>query len=165
MKSRVENAVGPDGKPRILYLIKLAHAALTRGAEREAALSAGVTGVQLGALFVLAARGPVLMKDLAEELAINNSAITGLVSRMEEAGLVERRADETDGRAVKVVATAKGAKAAGAALPSVRAMNAAALDGFTNGEIAIIARFLTELPARIDALGASDRQREKRRKT
>jgi MarR family transcriptional regulator, organic hydroperoxide resistance regulator len=160
----MDNAIGPDGKPRILYLIKLAHSAITRAAEREAVLRGGVTGVQLGALFVLNARGPVLMKELAEELSINNSAMTGLVSRMEEAGLVERAADATDGRAVKVAATTKGAKAATAALPFVRAMNAAALDGFTKTEIAVIARFLTELPTRIER-PAPIQQPEKRRKS
>jgi DNA-binding MarR family transcriptional regulator len=159
----MDNAIGPDGKPRIFYLIKLAHSALTRAAEREAVLRGGVTGVQLGALFALAAQGPALMKDLAEELSINNSAITGLVSRMEDAGLVERHADESDGRAVKVSATAKGARAAASALPSVRAMNAAALEGFTKAEIAVIARFLTELPGRINAQ-APIQQPEKRRK-
>lgn len=149
MSGSAKSGIGPDGQPRVFYLIKLAHAALTRAAEREAASRSGVTGVQMGALFVLAARGPILMKDLAEELAINNSAITGLVSRMEEAGLARREADDQDGRAVKVVATPKGAKAAATALPLVRAMNAAALDGFSGEEIAVIARFLSGLPARI----------------
>lgn len=159
----MDNAIGPDGKPRVFYLIKLAHTALTRAAEREAVLRGGVTGVQLGALFVLTARGPVLMKELAAELSINNSAITGLVSRMEEAGLVTREDDATDGRAVKVAATREGAKAAAAALPAVRAMNAAALEGFSKDEIAIIARFLTELPARIESR-APIQQQSKRRK-
>jgi MarR family transcriptional regulator, organic hydroperoxide resistance regulator len=145
----MDNAIGPDGKPRIFYLIKLAHMALTRAAERHAV--PGVTGVQLGALFVLASRGAILMKDLAEELAINNSAITGLISRMEEAGLVTRDADERDGRAVRVAATADGVKAAAKVLPAVRALNSLALEGFTKAEIAVIARFLTELPARLDA--------------
>jgi DNA-binding MarR family transcriptional regulator len=159
----MDNAIGPDGKPRIFYLVKLAHAALTRAAEREAVLRGGVTGVQLGALFVLAARGQVLMKDLAEELSINNSAITGLVSRMEEAGLVMRLPDATDGRAVKVAATPKGAKAAASSLPIVREMNEAALDGFSKAEIAVIARFLKELPARIESR-APVQQPDRRRK-
>jgi MarR family transcriptional regulator, organic hydroperoxide resistance regulator len=159
----MDNAIGPDGKPRILYLIKLAHAALTRAAERDANLRGGPTGVQLGALFVLAARGPILMKDLAAEIGVNNSAITGLVARMEEAGLVNRAAHDTDGRAVMVAATPKGAKAAAAALPKVRAMNEAALEGFTKAEIAVIARFLTELPARIDARAQPIQQPQNRR--
>jgi DNA-binding MarR family transcriptional regulator len=76
---------------------------------------------------------------------------------MEDADLVRREADEEDGRAVKVAATPKGAKAATAALPVVRAMNAAALEGFSDKEIAVISRFLTGLPERIQ-------QTEKRRK-
>lgn len=160
----MDNAIGPDGKPRILYLIKLAHAALTRAAGREASLRGDVTGAQLGALWVLTARGPILMKDLGEELSINNSAITGLVSRMEEAGLVTRAPDAHDGRAVKVAATGKGAKAAAAALPVVRALNAAALDGFTTAEIATIARFLVELPGRIEGQTTQVQQTAKRRK-
>jgi DNA-binding MarR family transcriptional regulator len=159
----MDNAIGPDGKPRIFYLIKLAHAALTRAAEQGAALYGGPTGVQMGALFVLTARGPVLMKDLAREMAINNSAVTGLVARMEEAELVTREADAIDGRAIKVAARPKGAKAAARALPLVRELNAAALDGFSKSEIAVIARFLTELPARIAARQAQSQQPEKRR--
>jgi MarR family transcriptional regulator, organic hydroperoxide resistance regulator len=160
----MDNAIGPDGNPRIFYLIKLAHAALTRAAGQGAASHGGPTGVQMGALFVLAARGPVLMKDLAQELAINNSAVTGLVARMEDAGLVSRENDASDGRAVKVAATPKGAKAAARALPMVRELNAAALEGFSKPEIAVIARFLTELPARVERCTAQFQQPENRRK-
>jgi DNA-binding MarR family transcriptional regulator len=164
MSAPITNAIGPDGKPRVFYLIKMAHAALARATERAAESRGGVTGVQMGALFVLSARGPLLMKDLAEELAINNPAITGLASRMEDAGLVTREADSADGRAIRIAATAKGLKAAQAALPFVRAMNAAVLEGFNAQEISVIARFLSGLPARAEAQAEQFQQSEKRRK-
>jgi DNA-binding MarR family transcriptional regulator len=156
----MDNAIGPDGKPRILYLIKRAHAAMSRATERGAD---GVTGVQMGALFVLTARGPILMKDLAAAIGVNNSAITGLVARMEEAGLAVRHAHETDGRAVLIAATPKGAKAAAAALPNVRALNAAALEGFNKAEIATIARFLTGLVEKLEDRTDQNSLRQNRR--
>ena len=51
---------------------------------------------------------PVPMSALADALHCDNSNITGIVDRLEAAGLVERRAHEGDRRVKAVVLTEKG---------------------------------------------------------
>jgi DNA-binding MarR family transcriptional regulator len=46
---------------------------------------------------------------LSERLTLDSSSMTGLLSRMETAGLLERRADHDDRRKVQVFLTSKGA--------------------------------------------------------
>lgn len=47
---------------------------------------------------------------LSERLTLDSSSMTGLLSRMEKAGLLERRADHHDRRKVQVFLTPKGAE-------------------------------------------------------
>ena len=62
----------------------------------------------LHVLMVLEASGPLAMSRLADILEVAVSNATGIVSRMEERGLVRRTHDETDRRVVFVTATDKG---------------------------------------------------------
>lgn len=48
--------------------------------------------------------------ELAQRLQAKHHGVVALVTRCEKAGLVQRRADETDGRLVQVHLTAKGEK-------------------------------------------------------
>ena len=62
----------------------------------------------LHVLMVLEASGPLAMSRLADILEVAVSNATGIVSRMEERGLVRRTHDETDRRVVFVTATDTG---------------------------------------------------------
>jgi DNA-binding MarR family transcriptional regulator len=64
--------------------------------------------VALSTLAELARRGPLRITDLVAAERITQPGMTGLVSRMAEAGLVSRAADPTDGRATLVSITAAG---------------------------------------------------------
>jgi DNA-binding MarR family transcriptional regulator len=58
-----------------------------------------------------------MLKDVSDALGINPSAITALIGRMEDAGLVRREFSDNDGRAAHIYATSQGlAKAAAARL-------------------------------------------------
>jgi DNA-binding MarR family transcriptional regulator len=59
-------------------------------------------------LGTLQAAGPLRISDLAEREAISQPGMTTLVNRLETAGLAERFADPTDGRASLVRITAAG---------------------------------------------------------
>lgn len=59
-------------------------------------------------LGMLDAAGPTRITDLAEREAITQPSMTGLVSRLERQGLVERRNDPSDGRIVLVSITEAG---------------------------------------------------------
>lgn len=63
----------------------------------------------LHALTILEARGPLAMSHLAEELGVSVASATGIVSRLEERRLVERRHGLDDRRVVWVHPTRLGA--------------------------------------------------------
>jgi DNA-binding MarR family transcriptional regulator len=59
-------------------------------------------------LAMLSETGPARITDLAAREAITQPSMTGLVSRLERQGLVERRNDPSDGRIVLVAITEAG---------------------------------------------------------
>jgi DNA-binding MarR family transcriptional regulator len=82
-------------------LVRLAHA-LLRGAKPE--LSRTSTSV----LAFLRDDGPQRITELAAREAVAQPSMTSLVSRLERDGLVERREDPADRRAVLVAITGEG---------------------------------------------------------
>ena len=70
----------------------------------------GITIGQAAILLSLSKRDGQNVKELADELALDSSAITGLVDRLEKSGMVERRTDERDRRALRIHLTDTGAK-------------------------------------------------------
>lgn len=125
-----------------MLLDRAAHAVRQR-LERRAQAELGISMVQVGALFYLAENDGCLHKHLAEALGIQPAGVSGLVDRMQTAGLVQGRASKTDARAQHLHATAAGKKIAVAARPIVAAMQAELSAGFTDDELDVIARFLT----------------------
>jgi len=63
---------------------------------------------QIRALGVLDPRRPVPMSELAEALHCDNSNVTGIVDRLEDRGLVERRSAAHDRRVKMLVVTERG---------------------------------------------------------
>ena len=63
---------------------------------------------ELLAVDVLGVRGPTRMGDLADHLGVGRSAVTPLVDRLADEGIVERRRSEADRRVWHVALTAKG---------------------------------------------------------
>jgi MarR family transcriptional regulator, organic hydroperoxide resistance regulator len=75
---------------------------------------------QAKALRYVTEAGPVPMRELACRLRCDASNVTGIVDRLEQRGLVERRADRADRRIKSLVATARGAEIAGDLWAQVR---------------------------------------------
>jgi DNA-binding MarR family transcriptional regulator len=94
-------------KPRLFHLMSIAQHRLTKATD-AAFKPLGVSGAQLGVLFLLEKKPGAMLKDVSDGLGINASAITALIGRMEDAGLVRRRPSDHDGRAVHIFATADG---------------------------------------------------------
>lgn len=80
------------------------HRALGRFAMRNAQTSLSV----LGTLQMLASYGEMRVADIAAKVGLTQSAISRQVSEMIRLGLVERRIDDVDGRAVLISITAIG---------------------------------------------------------
>ncbi|WP_245900455.1 MarR family winged helix-turn-helix transcriptional regulator [Prauserella shujinwangii] len=94
-----------------------------RGAELGRELSTAVVmfheavGARLGvsagdqrALALLDRRGPMSAGELAEATGLTPGAITGMIDRLERAGLVRRETDPADRRRVRVSGTGDGAR-------------------------------------------------------
>jgi 4'-phosphopantetheinyl transferase len=64
--------------------------------------------IHINVISVLEADGPQPMRVLAEALDVSQASATGIVDRMEQRGLVERRRDEEDRRIVRVALTDEG---------------------------------------------------------
>jgi DNA-binding MarR family transcriptional regulator len=75
---------------------------------RAQAAGAGLSITALSVLRRLADGGPCRVTELAAQEAIAQPSMTALVGRLAERGLVERRADSADGRAVLVGLTVAG---------------------------------------------------------
>ena len=86
--------------------------------------SIGLTATQIGALFYIRGSDGCTLKDLASALHVNGSAITTLVSRLEQRELVMRERSAQDGRAFQLSLTPAGHTAVEHAEPQLGELNA-----------------------------------------
>jgi DNA-binding MarR family transcriptional regulator len=94
---------------------------LRRVAREDAA--SGLGGPALSALSVVVFGGPITVGRLAEAERVRPPTMTRTVQGLEAAGLVRRDPDATDGRMVRISATARGVEV----LQAARARRVAAL--------------------------------------
>jgi len=128
-------------KPRLFHLMAIAQHRLMKATD-TAFRPIGISGAQLGVLFLLEKRPGAMLKEVSDGLGINASAITALIGRMEDAGLVRRRPSDDDGRAVHIFATAEGLAKIAAVKPILTRLNARLTADFSEREIATVGRFL-----------------------
>ncbi len=134
---------------RLILLLGLARHHLFTALDRALGEAAGVTTVQAGALMFVGEEGGCLLGDLSRGLHLDNSAITGLVDRLEKKGLAAREPVPGDRRAWRVALTPNGREAAEKARSVVRVYNesiqgcgpAGDVEGFRRVLEALIARF------------------------
>ena len=101
-----------------------------------------LTPAQFSVLILLEKNPGAMLKEVSDGLGINASAITALIGRMEDAGLVRRRPSDDDGRAVHIFATAEGLAKIAAVKPILARLNARLTADFSEREIAAVGRFL-----------------------
>jgi MarR family transcriptional regulator for hemolysin len=131
--------------------------ALRRAFDRRAS-ALGVTRAQWRALARLSREDGVRQVDLADALDIEPITLCRMIDRLEEAGLVERRADEKDRRAWRLHLTA----AAGPMVERLRALAedflAEALEGIGPAEQTATRNILARVRANV-AAGAAGKRR------
>ena len=102
--------------------------------------SSGLTAPRLSALSVVVFAGPLTLGELAAAEGVRPPTMTRLVDALEAEGLVVRRDDPSDKRAIRIRATAKGTKL----LMNARAQRVAALtarvSALTSDEQALLGR-------------------------
>jgi DNA-binding MarR family transcriptional regulator len=134
-------------EPRLVFLLNVAQRRLQRWMATRTQ-SNGVTAAQSGLLFVLGQRDGVLMGEAGAALDLGPPGISGLVDRMAAANLIRRRADPDDGRAWRLWLTPAGRAALAQSKAGLAEINARLADGFTEAEIAVVARWLTTMQTR-----------------
>ena len=106
---------------RLVYLINVGQRRLQRWIQTRT--GEGVTAAQSGLLFFLEKNDGALMREAGAALDLGPSAMSGLVDRTADAGLIERRADAKDGRAWQLWpprVSANAARPAGVSRPNRR---------------------------------------------
>ena len=127
---------------RLLFLLQRAtHAAIGR-ANRITLEELGVSAAQLATLAYLAKRPRSTMTEVADLFDVNKSGVSGMVSRLERAVLVEREPSPDDKRASLLSLTAKGVTVHERSAPLIRRTTAEMTDGFTSAEMDVVLRFL-----------------------
>lgn len=136
---------------RLVYLLNVGQKRLHRWSQARAA-AGGVTAAQAGLLFFLARNDGALTSEAATALDLKAPGMSGLVERAERAGLVERHADEFDGRASRLWLTKAGRVALKRSKTGLADLNVRLTDGFNASELDVVARWLTSLQEKFPAI-------------
>lgn len=127
----------------IFFLFKHAHHRLTTNVARRVEETTGVPAAQVGAVIHLDLTGPSLVRELGDRLGLNSAGTTGLVSRLEQRGLVQRERCPRDRRAVRLQLTDQGREVAAQARPIIAECAKRLTEGLSATETALVTRFLT----------------------
>ncbi|PKN71060.1 MAG: MarR family transcriptional regulator [Deltaproteobacteria bacterium HGW-Deltaproteobacteria-12] len=130
---------------RFIFLIGQARQRLTTRLDQALLEAAGITAAQSGALYYLKENDGCLFTELSGALGLDKSAITGLVDRLENKKLVERRLTPADRRAISIVLTDAGRDAANRCLKVTKEFNRAITEGLSEQEIEAFSKILQKI--------------------
>jgi DNA-binding MarR family transcriptional regulator len=135
----------PPPDRRLIYLLNVAQRRVQRfiAGQRR-----GATPAQSGLLFVLGRQDGILLSEAGAALDLGLPGISGLAERMAGAGLIDKRADPSDGRACRLWLTGAGRKELVRAKAGAADINSSLMDGFTEAEIDIVSRWLKAVQAK-----------------
>lgn len=111
----------------------------------------GLSGPQLWALKNILQDGPLTPGQLAASLAVDQSSVSGLLRRLEEAGFVTRNRIPTDLRSVRVTLTAAGRALAERAPEAAQGRLLHGLTGMTAARVRALRRSIETLLAAMEA--------------
>lgn len=94
----------------------------------------GVTPGQYGILKCLWDENGLTVKQLAERMCLDSSTITGLLDRMEQKGLIKRRPDPSDRRALSVILTPAGQQLEAPVSQAIIDANQAVMENISAGD-------------------------------
>ena len=119
----------------------------------------GFTPSQLSVLGTLNRLGPVRLSELAAIEGINPTMLSRIVGKLDDAGMITRRADDADRRAANVEITERGAAAFAAIRARRTAVLAAGLAELSPGHVQSLAEALDALEALVSALARAEQLR------
>ena len=113
----------PAGRERLFHLLQLAASRLKTRADRDSERAAGVTAAQAAVMLVIARTAGTTQRAVAEQLQLNESAVTGMVGRLMRRGFVERSPSSEDRRAWRLALTPSGLAALDVFRDRLQALN------------------------------------------
>jgi DNA-binding MarR family transcriptional regulator len=129
-------------RTRFVYLLSIAHRRVQSWMQAE---HPDATAAQAGVLFVLGKKPGAGVGDVARGLSMGLPGASGLVDRMVESRLIERRPDERDGRSWRLFLTKSGEAMRVVAQAATAEINARLVAGFSESELEIVARWLNHV--------------------
>lgn len=136
---------------RFLRLHQRAHAAMTRRLK-----SIGLSVAQFDLLSTLTESEGISQRDLAERLYVTKGNVSGLVDRLVEAGLVDRRAIPEDRRSYALHLTAEGRRLALAGMEAQKAFVHATLGQLQPSDLGAIDGVITHWREALKALETAE---------
>jgi DNA-binding MarR family transcriptional regulator len=121
----VANPADITARRRAYFQLQTVANRLRTLADEQCLAIAGVTAAQVGAMYVIAGSPGCTQRTVATALRQRESAITAMIRRLTNAGLVERRASATDGRAWELQLTRRGLQSVDAMRGALDELNAA----------------------------------------
>ena len=91
----------------------------------------GITPGQYGVLACLWRDGSLTPKEIAQNLRVENSTISGVLDRMQKRGLIDRVLDPNNRRSIRVEVTPEGLKIKDAVLQCIEELNDDVLKDFS----------------------------------
>lgn len=129
-----------EGKPKMKYIghkIRIVSNMIKRYTDDNLRLprSKDITTMVIGFLYESELeKKEVFQKDIREKFGMSRSAVTGLVDRMEEKGLVVRKKAQKDGRLKKVVLTKKCRETCDVTFAALKSLEDMLVKGFSEKE-------------------------------
>jgi len=133
--------------------VAYAYAEVLRAHCEERAKPYVITPPQWGALELLLAQDGMTIGAMSQKRGVDAPAATGMITRLEQMGLVERRHDREDRRVVKVYLTAEGRDISHTLVSSVERFEHNITQGFSQGELDRFLLQLQQLIANADEIG------------
>lgn len=127
---------------RLIYQINQTRHLMMKVMDSGCREKLGISATQLTALMVLKEQNNCLMKELAEALMLDNSAVTGLAKRMQNIGLIERNPCSKDSRASRLSITDKGLERLKQGVILLVEVNEVMEQGFSESELDTVSRYL-----------------------
>lgn len=140
-------------KARLYHRLQLAAHRAKKAADRALA-PAGVTTAQAAVLAIVARPDGATQRDVAQLLAVNESAVTTMAARLIEAGFVHRARDAEDARAWRLSLAPAGQQAREEVEARFARVNAALETALTDDEIALLGDCLERIAACFDTEGS-----------
>ena len=134
---------------RLFFLLDRAHTQMTKAADNYLAPRSGVSTAQAAVLIYLGYNDNCRLSDLAIGTGRKNSAITGLVSRMEAEDLVQRNNQLIDRRSKTVSLTTKGWALREDVMNDFRDFNERLVKGMSDTEVEALLKFLSLGPKNV----------------